>query len=139
MGLLRWSVDFRRVFSVCGKPQEKCHRFWLRLRHAVILILNVRTSASKNKPDGVNPNSDDIDYYVRKNERKIRWFLADCFLVICRFRTHFRGFFLSKIIQLLKFLEACFYCLKILSLFSELRLLAYTLIVFLKFSGSVAA
>ena len=26
---------------------EKCHRFWLRLRHAVILISNVGTSASK--------------------------------------------------------------------------------------------
>ena len=28
----------------CGK---KCSRFWLRLRHAVIMISNVRTSASK--------------------------------------------------------------------------------------------
>ena len=27
--------------------RKECHRFWLRLRHAVILILNVRTSASK--------------------------------------------------------------------------------------------
>ena len=27
--------------------RKKCHRFWLRLRHAVILISNVRTSASK--------------------------------------------------------------------------------------------
>ena len=33
--------------SVHGKPWEKCHRFWLRLRQAVILISNVRTSASK--------------------------------------------------------------------------------------------
>ena len=33
--------------SVCGKPQGKCHRCWLRLRHAVILILNDRTSASE--------------------------------------------------------------------------------------------
>ena len=28
-------------------------------------------SLKENKPDGVNPNSDDIDYYVRKNEGKI--------------------------------------------------------------------
>ena len=56
---------------------KECHRFWLRLRHALILISNVRTSASK-KPDGVNPNSTDIDYYVRKNEGKILWFSADC-------------------------------------------------------------
>ena len=26
---------------------KKCHRFWLRLRHAVILISNDRTKASK--------------------------------------------------------------------------------------------
>ena len=25
----------------------------------------------ENKPDGVNPNSNDIDYYVRKNEGEI--------------------------------------------------------------------
>ena len=33
--------------SVWGKPYEKCHRFWLRLFHAVILISNDRTLASK--------------------------------------------------------------------------------------------
>ena len=35
------------VATVCGKPKENCHRFWLRLRLAVILISNVRTSTSK--------------------------------------------------------------------------------------------
>ena len=35
-------------------------------------------SLKENKPDGVNPNSNDIDHYVRKNERKILWFSADC-------------------------------------------------------------
>ena len=35
----------------------------------------------ENEPDGVNPNSNDIDYYVRKNEGKILWFSADCTLV----------------------------------------------------------
>ena len=35
-------------------------------------------SLKENKPDGVNPNSNDTDYYVRKNEGKIRWFSADC-------------------------------------------------------------
>ena len=38
--------------------------------------LNV--SLKENKPDGVNPNSNDIDYYVRENEGKILWFSADC-------------------------------------------------------------
>ena len=36
-------------------------------------------SLKENKPDGVNLNSNDIDYYVRNNEAKILWFvLADC-------------------------------------------------------------
>ena len=35
-------------------------------------------SLKENKPDGVNPNSNDIDYYVQKNEGKILWFSADC-------------------------------------------------------------
>ena len=38
-------------------------------------------SLKENKPDGVNPNSSDIDYYVRKNEGKILWFSADCHLL----------------------------------------------------------
>ena len=28
-------------------------------------------SLNESKPDGVNPNSNDIDYYVQKNEGKI--------------------------------------------------------------------
>ena len=35
-------------------------------------------SLKENIPDGVNHNPNDIDYYVRKNEGKIRWFSADC-------------------------------------------------------------
>ena len=35
-------------------------------------------SLKEAKPDGVIPNSNDIDYYVRKNQGKIRWFSADC-------------------------------------------------------------
>ena len=35
-------------------------------------------SLKESKPDGVNPNSSDMDYYVRKNEGKILWFSADC-------------------------------------------------------------
>ena len=34
-------------------------------------------SLKENKADGANPNSNGIDYYVRKNEGKIRWFSAD--------------------------------------------------------------
>ena len=31
-------------------------------------------SLKENKPDGVNPNSNDIDYYVRKNKGKFYGF-----------------------------------------------------------------
>ena len=37
-------------------------------------------SLKEDEPDGVNPNSNDIDYYVRKNEGKITQFSADCIL-----------------------------------------------------------
>ena len=37
--------------------------------------LNV--NLKENKPDGVDPNSDDLDCCVRKNEGKILWFSAD--------------------------------------------------------------
>ena len=45
-------------------------------------------SLKENKPAGVNPNSNDIDYYVRENEGKILWFLADC-TVKFRILRHF--------------------------------------------------
>ena len=38
-------------------------------------------SLKENKPDGVNPNSNDIDYYIRKNEGKVLWFSADCMCI----------------------------------------------------------
>ena len=39
-------------------------------------------SLKENKPDGVNSNFNDIDYYVRKNEGKIPWFSADCVVLL---------------------------------------------------------
>ena len=39
---------------------------------------SLNVSLKENKPDGVNPNSNDIDHYVRKNEGKIQWFSALC-------------------------------------------------------------
>ena len=35
-------------------------------------------SLKENKRDGVDPNSNDPGYCVRKNEEKILWFSADC-------------------------------------------------------------
>ena len=34
-------------------------------------------SLKENKADGVNSNSNDIEYHVRKNEGKILWFSTD--------------------------------------------------------------
>ena len=55
--------------------RKECNEFWLRLRHTVILTSNV--SFKENKPDGVDTNSNDLDYCVRKNEEKILWVSAD--------------------------------------------------------------
>ena len=35
-------------------------------------------SLKETKPDGVDSNSNGLDYCVRNNEGKIRWFSADC-------------------------------------------------------------
>ena len=51
-------------------------------------------SLKENKPDGVNPNSNYIDYYVRKNEGKILWFSAD-WSERCSFQVKFSGPFWS--------------------------------------------
>ena len=55
---------------------RKKERNQFRLRQALILISNV--SLKENKPEGVDPNSNDLDYCIRKNEEKILWFLAYC-------------------------------------------------------------
>ena len=63
--------------------RKERNQFWLRLRHAVIMISNFRTfersnvRLKENKPDGVDPNSNDLDNCVRKNQEKIQWFSAD--------------------------------------------------------------
>ena len=59
--------------------RKKCHRSWLPLRQAVILISNVRTSASKKiYRKALIRTLDGHDYCVQKNEGKILWFSADC-------------------------------------------------------------
>ena len=60
----------------------------LKFAHGVFLHRSIKfevrgggganVSLKENKPDGVNPNSNDIDCYVRKNEGKILWLSADC-------------------------------------------------------------
>ena len=44
-------------------------------------------SLKENKPDGVDPNSKDLHYYVRKNNGKILWFSADCYVTFCLSET----------------------------------------------------
>ena len=40
-------IEHQPANSVCGNRRKECHRFWLRLRHAVVVISNDRTSASQ--------------------------------------------------------------------------------------------
>ena len=48
------SLLLKFVLSQSAENRRKeCHQFCLRLRHAVILILNDRTSASKKKINGM--------------------------------------------------------------------------------------
>ena len=54
-------------------------------------------SFKENKPDGVNPNSNDIGYYVRKNEGKIQWFSADWLLPRSSWHPHFKSEFQLKV------------------------------------------
>ena len=41
-------------------------------------------SLKESKRDDVDPNSNGLDYYVRKNEGKILWSSADCYCPILR-------------------------------------------------------
>ena len=63
----------KRLFS--NNSQRKtvgCHRFRLRLRHAVILDFEHSSiSLKENKRDGVDRNCKGLDYCVRKNIRKM--------------------------------------------------------------------
>ena len=40
-------VSRSRLIQSAGNHRKECHRFWLRLRHTVILISSDRTPASK--------------------------------------------------------------------------------------------
>ena len=50
------------------KTVGKCHRFWLRLRHTVILISN------KNKPDCVDPNSNSFSITFERKKGELYGF-----------------------------------------------------------------
>ena len=60
-------------------------------------------SLKENKPNGVNPNSNDVDYYVRKNEGKVLWFSADC---ICSQYVSFQLNHKRRILALIKVLDS---------------------------------
>ena len=76
-------------YAVCGKPWEKVSPILVTLMsHSNSDFERSNVSLKENKPDGVNPNSNDIDCYVRKNEGKILWFSADCMFSSKRDRKH---------------------------------------------------
>ena len=56
-------------------------------------VKSSNVSLKENKPDGVNPNSNDTDYQVRENEGKILWFSGDCMLRLSPHTlSHLRSF-----------------------------------------------
>ena len=64
---------------VYGKPWEKVSPIMVTVRsRSDSDSERSNVSLKENIPDGVNPNSNDIDYYVRKNKGKIQRFSADC-------------------------------------------------------------
>ena len=77
---------FKRAFRKCILLTPCSHFSLQKTVEKVSPILITLTSRSdsdfersnvsfkENKLDGFNPNSNDIDYYVRKNEEKILWF-----------------------------------------------------------------
>ena len=85
VGILSISMEFRESIGH-EKPAECSMRKTVGKVSPILVTLTSRNdsdfqssnvSLKEKKPDGVNPNSNDIDYYVRKNEGKIRWFSAD--------------------------------------------------------------
>ena len=77
----KFVVVIQKPFTVCGKQQENASQILITLTsRSDSDFESSNVSLKENKTDGVNPNSNDIDYYVRKNERKIQWFSADFLL-----------------------------------------------------------
>ena len=91
------------IYPVCGKPWEKVS--------PILVTLTSRSdsdfersnhSLKENKPDGVDPNPNDLDYYVRKNDGKILSFSADCYR---RFSLFFLIYITSNLTALHRFCE----------------------------------
>ena len=83
---LRGTGDFEVLRQVSKHSLRKTVEKALEKASPILVTLTSRSnsdvessnvSLKENKPDGVNPNSNDIDYYVRKNEGKILRFSAD--------------------------------------------------------------
>ena len=76
----KYPLALRSINTVCGKPYGKVSPILVTLTSrsdsTFRTFERLSVSLKENKLDGVNPNSNDIDYYVRKNEGKIPWFSA---------------------------------------------------------------
>ena len=66
------------MYTVCGKPYERVSPILVTVTSRSDSIFeHSNISAKENKRDGVDLNSNGLDYCVRKNEGKILWFSAD--------------------------------------------------------------
>ena len=74
-------------FQSAENHRKKCQRFWLRLNKSLCDPDFERSNVSfkESKRDVIDPNSNGLDYCVQKNEGKIIWFLAGCFIFLVSF------------------------------------------------------
>ena len=64
--------------TVCGKPQERASPILVTLTSCSDSNFErSNITLKENKRDGVNLNSNGVDYCVRKNDGRILWFSAD--------------------------------------------------------------
>ena len=70
-------------YAVCGKPRERVSPILVALTSSSDSNFErSNISLNENKRDGIDLNSDGLDYCVRKNEGKLLWFSADCMLCL---------------------------------------------------------
>ena len=99
---IRVSLRPLPFYTICGKPVGKVSRILVTLTSGSDSHFErSKVNLKANKPDG-NPNCNDIDYYVRKNEGKIIWLSAECTLN-CLFLANllFDGIISAKTFELL--------------------------------------
>ena len=79
LSLIKHTLQRISTYTVRGKPLERVSPILVTLTsHSDSNFERSNISPKENKQDGVDLNSNGLDYCVRNNEEKILWFSADC-------------------------------------------------------------